>query len=721
MKASKVFRAFLALSTSLALTTWAAAGLPAGPGVSAPSRVVAVGDVHGSFDGLVQILTASGLVDRDRHWSGGNATLVQIGDLLDRGTDVRQVMDLLMRLQGESNKAGGRVICLLGNHEAMNLLGIQRDVNPHVYAQFAGRRSEDRQKAAWKQQVRVWERRVAEKGQVIKEIPEDTRTAWQGAHPPGSFEYIAAVGPDGRYGRWLRSCPVAVLVGTTVFLHAGLSPAVRGLSIAELNRRAATEVAEFKAARDALVKRKLAEPWASIEVVSLEADLEVQRMSEKLSEGERAKRKNAAYIQTLQAVRGWKNWTIAADDGPLWTRDAAEWDETEHGAEMAELIAGVGATRMVVGHTPQASANIQMRFGKRVFLIDTGMLKSAFGGRPSALEFRGNAVTAIYPDQRQALITPGSGSEAHGGAPDDPPAGAQSRDPDDPPEPSAAPPAAQAQTTDGSRYRWLDINGAPLPFQDDADIERFLAAAKVVAEQEIPVGVTKPLKVVLEKDGVRVHAAFKTVDEKRTYVEVQVLGRPMLFQSLHDYHLFDCAAYHLDRLLGLGRYPPAVPRTIGGRNGTVEMWLEETIMERTRRDRNLEPPDPDDFSRQRQIMFVFDNIVGNTDTNNSGNSLIDRYWHLWFIDCSRCFVTQPTPLTMETVTGCERNLWKRLHQVSDEQIRTALKPYLNRVELDDLIKRRAAVVKHIEGLIRKNGEAAVLYDLKPPQPKPAVW
>ncbi|MGE5237038.1 MAG: metallophosphoesterase [Acidobacteriota bacterium] len=720
MNASKHSRAILALVVAVALTPWPIAAAAPCPGASpAAQRVVAVGDVHGSFDGLVEILTVSGLIDRNLHWSGGDATLVQIGDILDRGTDVRQVMDLLMRLQGESRAAGGRVLCLLGNHEAMNLLGIQRDTNPEVYAAFVDRRSETRQKEAWKQQVRVWEERAAKAGRVIVNIPEETRKGWLRAHPLGSFEYVDAVSPEGRYGRWLRSLPVAVLIAKTVFVHAGLSPTVRGLSIDELNRRAAAEVTEFEAARKALVKRRLAEPWASIEEVSLEADLEVERLARQLSEHERSKGKTASYIQTLQPVRGWKEWVIGADDGPIWSRDAADWDEKEHGAEMADLIAGVGATRMVVGHQPQAGSSIQMRFGKRVFLIDTGMLKSTFDGRPSALEICGDIVSAIYPGEREELIGPDAGAGGGGGSPAVA-VGPGDREVDDPPEAAVVSATTRAPSA-GSSYRWLDVNGAPLPFQDDAAIERFLATAKVVEEQTIPVGVTKPLKVVLEEDGVRAHAAFKHLDETSRYVEVKVLGRKRLFPSLHDYYLFDCAAYRLDRLFGLGRFPPAVPRTIGGRKGILEIWLEDTIMERKRVDRGLEPPDADDFAKQRQIMFVFDNIVGNTDTNNNGNSLIDRYWHVWFIDCSRCFVMVAKPLTLETVTRCDRKLWQRLHEVTDEQIRSAMEPFLNRSEIDGVIKRRAAVVRHIAGLIQRHGEAAVLFDLSPPLAEPAAW
>jgi hypothetical protein len=726
VKTQKVVRGLLAGVVALALTTSvAAASVPGAAGSAAAQRIVAVGDVHGSLDGLVEILTASGLIDGRRHWSGGRATLVQVGDLLDRGTGVRAVMDLLIRLQQESRAAGGQVICLLGDHEAMNLFGVERDVNPQVYAGFADGKSEARQKAAWRQQVRVWEQRVELRGKVIKDIPDGTRAEWLKAHPPGSFEYIDAVGPEGRYGQWLRSCPVAALIEGTLFVHAGLSPAMRGLSVEDLNRRAVAEVAAFEAARAELVKRHLAEPWASIEVVSLEADQEVERLSKELDERELSRPKVASYIRTLQAVRNWKNWVTMADEGPLWTRDAARWDENEHGAEMRQLLAGVGASRMVVGHTPQAGGKIAMRFGRRVFLIDTGMLKSVFNGRPSALEIRGDAVTAIYPGEREALIGPGAPRDTAGSDPVAPRA-ADGGGPDDPPSPAATPSAAApsvapAPAATASPYRWLDVDGKPLPFQGDADLERFLATAEVVSEQPIPVGVTKPLKVVLEKDGVRAHAAFKYLDERSAYVEVQVLGRTRLFPTFHDYYLFDCAAYHLDRLLGVHRYPPSVPRTVGGRPGIVEAWLENTVAEKKRLDRKLEPPDMDDFLKQRQIMFVFDNIAGNTDTNNSGNSLIDRYWHVWFIDCSRCFVTVPKPLTLDTVTGCERNLWRRLHEVTDAQITTAMEPYLNRGEIAALIARRAAVVKHIDGLIQKRGEAAVIFDLKPPRREPATW
>ena len=127
-----------------------AAVLLTASGAAAGERIVAVGDIHGSYDGLVSILQRVELIDAETHWIGGEATLVQTGDLFDRGLQTHEVLDLLMRLQGESDSAGGRVIVLLGNHEGMNLTGFFRDVNPEIYAAFADPKSEKRRKEGYR-------------------------------------------------------------------------------------------------------------------------------------------------------------------------------------------------------------------------------------------------------------------------------------------------------------------------------------------------------------------------------------------------------------------------------------------------------------------------------------------------------------------------------------------------------------------------------------------
>jgi len=215
--------------------------LVASGAAAAPSRIVAVGDVHGSFGGLVAILNTAGLVDGSLAWSGGDAVLVQTGDLLDRGVQVREVLDLLMRLQSEAAAAGGRVEVLLGNHEAMNMLGVVRDVNPQLLAGFADEQSEARRREAFQEFKGVHRRRAELLGEPHPLLTDEVEERWMRAHPPGLLEYLEAFGPDGVYGRWLRQRPVVLLVGTTLFVHGGISPGLLDMTPDEVNRTAAEQ------------------------------------------------------------------------------------------------------------------------------------------------------------------------------------------------------------------------------------------------------------------------------------------------------------------------------------------------------------------------------------------------------------------------------------------------------------------------------------------------
>ena len=85
--------------------------------------VFVVGDVHGYCVELVTALHRAGLVSPDGDWTGGNAQLWFLGDLVDRGPDGLGVVELIMRLAGQASWQGGRVETLLGNHEVL-LLGM---------------------------------------------------------------------------------------------------------------------------------------------------------------------------------------------------------------------------------------------------------------------------------------------------------------------------------------------------------------------------------------------------------------------------------------------------------------------------------------------------------------------------------------------------------------------------------------------------------------------
>jgi hypothetical protein len=370
------------LRLALAASVVAAAAV-----VSAGDRIVAVGDIHGNYDGFVSILQRAGLVDEDIRWVGGETTLVQTGDIFDRGVEVRKILDLLMRLEGEAAEAGGQVLALIGNHEGMNLTGFYRDVNPEVYASFVDDGSEKLRKAAYKDFKKYWRAKAAAMGAAPPIFSDEIKGQWMEAFPPGWLEHNQALGSTGVYGKWLRKRPVAVVIDDVLFIHGGVGPDLAGLTVAEINAQVAEEIATFDRLRELMISRRLVPSTAG------------------LSSMINAYKEQDPPDPEYAALAGADAWLIRSPGGPLWFRGAARWDEESETERMVGLLAGVGAKKMVGGHTVQHEGRIETRFDGRVFLIDTGMLSSVYeGGQPSALIIENGRFKAVYTDGSEEIL-----------------------------------------------------------------------------------------------------------------------------------------------------------------------------------------------------------------------------------------------------------------------------------------------------------------------------
>jgi hypothetical protein len=377
---SKITRFVLAAIFLAALATAAS--------VTAGDRIVAIGDIHGNYDGFVSILQRAGLVDAETHWIGGDTTFVQTGDIFDRGLEVFEVLDLLMRLEQEASAAGGKVIVLLGNHEGMNLVGFFRDVNPEIYARFVDKKSEKRRKAAYKNFKKYWRAKAEELlGAPVAEVPEEIKEQWYAAIPPGWLEYKEALGPEAHYGSWLHQLPVAVLIDGVLFVHGGLGPDLAGLSVDEINAKVVSELETYERLRKLMIEEGLVPSTAELaSLTSVYVEMDPP---------------DPKYAELADA----ENWLVFSEGGPLWFRGGARWDEETQTEEIIELLTGIGAEREVNGHTVQDEGRIEVRFGGRVFLIDTGMLSSVYtGGQPSALVIEDGVFTAIYTDGTSEVL-----------------------------------------------------------------------------------------------------------------------------------------------------------------------------------------------------------------------------------------------------------------------------------------------------------------------------
>ncbi|MBV9625626.1 MAG: metallophosphoesterase [Acidobacteria bacterium] len=381
---------------ALVVACWA--GTVPAPAKSQES-LIAIGDVHGDFDDFVGILQHTSLIDKQNHWTGSNITLVQVGDLLDRGPKPRQVMDLLMALEKEAPQDGGRVVSLLGNHEMMNIMGDLRYVTPENYASFADANSEERRRSAYRDYIKWRESHSA----VLAELPhplEITEAEWMARHPAGFIEQREAFSPKGTYGKWLRGHDALAEINGVIFLHGGISPSLASMTLSAINSHIRDEISTFDSCKQYMVDERLILPFFNLqEIVSVvQAEISAEQKSKIPGKPELRAR--------LSQFAQFPEWLSVRTDGPLWFRGYDQWSDEEGSAQVDKILQSFKASHLVVGHTVQKEGRIRDRFGGKALLIDTGMLSSYYpGGRASALEIRNSVkFTAEYMDQQVVLF-----------------------------------------------------------------------------------------------------------------------------------------------------------------------------------------------------------------------------------------------------------------------------------------------------------------------------
>ncbi len=339
--------------------------------------ITAIGDVHGDFETFRKLLRSVGLIDASDRWCGGKRVLVQTGDVLDRGPHSRQVLDILMRLEGESRAAGGRVEAIMGNHEAMNLTGDLRYVTPGEFQAFEAEEAASGIRAKRREEILKLVRTgspLLHSGYYRNLARLLNEATFDRYFPPGYFGHREAFSPSGKYGRWILEKRIVHIEGRALFLHAGLSEEHGLVGAAEINRRIREGLDEyFKIVAELETLGVYHRALGYGELIWLGED---ERTAGRLHP-DVAK----AYLRLARLQAG----PLLAESGPLWYRGLALGDERRFDGLVDKILGFHGVERIVIGHTQPADLCIEARFGGKVYLIDTGMNHAVYGGRATAL------------------------------------------------------------------------------------------------------------------------------------------------------------------------------------------------------------------------------------------------------------------------------------------------------------------------------------------------
>jgi len=316
------------------------------------ARIVSFGDVHGDILALYKFLQASKLLHAKSTithpiWNGGNAILVQCGDILDRGAEELFCLRYLTSLARQAQEQGGKVILLHGNHEALNANGLFQYADPRG-----------------NQEIEVVF------GKTLDKIKSEGSERWRIQYAGNMPSRWAAFEPNGWLAKPLYSnMSVAAVVGKTVFVHAGLT-------------------------KDHLEK------YGGIEKMNQDArNWFLEEYPEELQNDDGYKFQTVEEVidnANLRASTASKTMPECLGGGigaasPVWMRDySSPSDSIPRSPKAQQMIdeclaeIGYGVERMVMGHTPQNQINAALK-GK-AWRIDVGASRGVMNGTPEVLE-----------------------------------------------------------------------------------------------------------------------------------------------------------------------------------------------------------------------------------------------------------------------------------------------------------------------------------------------
>ena len=148
-----------------------------------PGKLLVISDIEGNFNGFYSFLVNNGVMDKNYNWTYKDGHVVLVGDFVDRGEYVTQVLWLIYMLEEKAKQHGGKVHYILGNHEIKNLQGDVR----YVLQSYV---------------------KTAQEISGLKECDK-------------AYRYLFSTNSE--LGRWLRSKNIIERIGPYVFVHGGIS------------------------------------------------------------------------------------------------------------------------------------------------------------------------------------------------------------------------------------------------------------------------------------------------------------------------------------------------------------------------------------------------------------------------------------------------------------------------------------------------------------------
>lgn len=244
-------------------------------------------------------------------------------------------------------------------------------------------------------------------------------------------------------------------------------------------------------------------------------------------------------------------------------------------------------------------------------------------------------------------------------------------------------------------------------------MEVFLRDAEIVKSEPVGEGVTHPFRLFLRKDGREAKAFWKNPSGT-------------MYGFLEGWQ-YEIAAYRLDVLMGLNMVPVAVERDFKGKKGALSLWAENkySLLKVAEQGIAIPREAQERVDKAKWLTRAWDSLIANEDRTQQ-NVLYTEDWRTILIDHSRAFrsTKEFTERLMFGANGIKRSqqgtpwLFRRLPRgfveklkgLTFESIKAAVGETLTDREIKAALVRRDLLLAEIDGMVRAQGEASVIYD-----------
>jgi hypothetical protein len=459
------------------------------------------------------------------------------------------------------------------------------------------------------------------------------RAAFDDSYPPGFFAYLRMLDLEGPYGAWALARPAVIKVNGIVFVHGGLTEKAAAKGLEGINREIHEAIVAYAKASKAL--EPLIKGPATFE--------EISAVAYDIDKGAFKGKKDPGLAEAAKALIACLSSPLQAQDSAVWYRGNALEGEGVERRRIDDVLSLLKASTLVVGHTPTAEGLVTSRFGARVYRADVGQ---AYGRQPYCLEFKGGEVRVFDPQKA-----------AYGSA-------------------SAEKPQGQ---------KWTTMQ----PQMADRQLEEYLKKAKIEAASEVRVEDRTVHVLELDLDGLKFRALFLPIDEKPPAGKTEAEVRLRRYQH-------EVTAYWLDRRLKLRMVPVTVVRTIDGKRGALQIWIESAVDRVWVEEQKSLDKVREELKEEIDKAWVLEAVLDVEERIKEGQRVLMEEQRIMLSGSTLAF--SHSPEIQEAAVPhlrCPINpsLENELRTLTRAELKKALKDYLSDGQIDALLARRDRVLE----------------------------